>query len=150
MEKTNKRYDKILIFLLALGLLLAAAFFLGAETASENCADNNGKENLIVECDNKKETVRPPVVVYAFDKNSEESTVFSGLLDYGSRNNVEVKYNNNYEFGVFVESIGGIKNGDEGKYWQYYINNVLGDVAADKKNLSSGDVVEWRFEEVPF
>ena len=36
------------------------------------------------------------------------------------------------------------------KYWQYYINNTLGDVAADKKVLEEGDKLEWRFEEVPF
>jgi len=149
MQEVKQKSNKILAVIIV-ALLLATAFFLGAETASKNCADNNGNANLTVERDNAKEAIKPPVVVYSFDKNNKESMVFSELLNYGSRNNVEVKYNNNYEFGVFIESIGGIKNGDDGKYWQYYINDILGDVAADKKNLSSGDVVEWRFEEVPF
>ncbi len=87
---------------------------------------------------------------YFFNNKDSESNVFSGLLIYAKNNNIEVKYNNNYEFGVFIESIAGVKNGDEGKYWQYYINGVLGDVAADKKILKESDVVVWRFEEAPF
>lgn len=90
-----------------------------------------------------------PKTLVSYTINKESSTAFDALLDYAKTNDTEVKYNNNYEFGVFVESIGGIKNGDDGKYWQYYINDTLGDVAADKKVLKSGDVVEWRFEKVP-
>lgn len=150
MQEANQKNNKILIFILSIGLLLVAAFFLGAKTASKNCADNNQNANLTAGCDNAKEAIKPPAVVYPFDKNNKESTVFSGLLNYGSKNDIEIKYNNNYDFGVFIESISGIKNGDGGKYWQYYINDILGDVAADKKNLSSGDVAEWRFEKVPF
>ncbi len=149
MQEVKQKNNKILAVIIA-ALLIAGAFFLGAETASKNCADNNGNANLTVERDDAEEAIKPPVVVYSFDKNNKESTVFSGLLNYESRNNVEVKYNNNYEYGVFIESIGGVKNGDDGKYWQYYVNDVLGDVAADKKVLSKGDVAEWRFEEVPF
>ncbi len=148
MQEVKQKSNKIPAVIIV-GLLLAAAFFLGAKTVSKNCADNNESANLTVKCDNTKEAIKPPVVIYLSDKNSKESTVFSELLNYGSKNDVEIKYNNNYDFGVFIESIGGIKNGDDGKYWQYYVNDVLGDAAADKKNLNSGDVVEWRFEEVP-
>ncbi len=149
MQEIKQKSNKILAVIIA-ALLLVAAFFLGAETASKNCADNNGNANLTVKCDDAKEAIKPPVVVYPFDKNNKESTVFSGLLNYGSKNDIKIEYNNNYDFGVFIESIGGVKNGDDGKYWQYYINDVLGDVAADKKALEKGSVVEWRFEEVPF
>ena len=76
-------------------------------------------------------------------------TVFDVLKKIASENTFDLKYNNNYSFGVFIESIVGIKNGDDGKYWQYYINGTLGDVAADKKELKAGDKVEWRFEKVP-
>jgi hypothetical protein len=148
MEKTNKKNNKILIFIAALGLLLITIFFLGADTVSKNGGNNESAK--LNAGDNIEKADKLYAIIYSFDEGDKESTVFSGLLNYGSRNNIEVKYNNDYDFGVFIESIGGIKNGDEGKYWQYYINDVLGDVAADKKNLNSGDVVEWRFEESPF
>lgn len=91
-----------------------------------------------------------PKTVITYSTTKETTTVFDALIEYGKNNNIEIAYNNNYEFGVLVESIGGIKSGNEGKYWQYYVNNELGDVASDKKTISRSDVVEWRFEKVPF
>ncbi|NOQ67932.1 DUF4430 domain-containing protein [Patescibacteria group bacterium] len=158
MEKEKKQYNKILIVALIFVSLLIVAFFLGADTVSKNGENNSVNTNLNVS-DNVEETDKLPAseenksdktIVYSFNKNNEESTVFSELINYGKENNVEIEYNNNYSFGVFIESIAGIKNGDDGKYWQYYIDDVLGDVAADKKVLKEGDAVEWRFEEVPF
>jgi len=48
--------------------------------------------------------------------------------------------------GVFIESINGVKNGTDGRYWQYWVNDKLGEVAADKKEIKGGDKIEWRFE----
>jgi len=55
-----------------------------------------------------------------------------------------------------INEINGIGNGadvpgiaDTGNYyWQYYVNDVLGPVGADRYALLDGDVVEWRFEEM--
>lgn len=87
-------------------------------------------------------------ISYIFDGKEANANVFSELQKYAAENNIEIKYNNNYDFGVFIESINGVKNGDGGKYWQYYVGGVLGDVAADKKALKKGEGVEWRFEKV--
>jgi hypothetical protein len=91
-----------------------------------------------------------PNFSYSFNSEDGNSNVFSGLLIYARNNSFEIEYNNNYEYGVFIESIKGVRNGDDGKYWQYYINGILGDVAADKKILKDEDLVEWRFEVIPF
>lgn len=143
-------------------VLIVSVFFLNANTTNKNGAgvgvnteinvENNVNENQeeVNEQLSEKSKEKENIISYFFDANDEEATVFSGLLNYSEENNVEVVYNNNYSFGVFIESISGIKNGDDGKYWQYYINDILGDVAADKKVLEEGNKVEWRFEEVPF
>ena len=47
--------------------------------------------------------------------------------------------------GVFVTAINGSVNGEGGRYWQYWVNGVYGDVAADHKALNDGDVVLWSF-----
>jgi len=78
------------------------------------------------------------------------ATVFSLLEDFSKKENFEMKYNNNYKYGIFVESIIGIKNGQDGLYWQYYVNDKLGEVAADKKEVKAGDKVEWKFEKADF
>jgi len=125
---TNKA--KVIILLIAIAIIAVAVVFYTKNTASKN---KNDAKTLIS---------------YSTSKNS--STVFDALTEYGKANNIEIKSSIDNRYGVFVESIGGIKNGDEGKYWQYYINNTLGDVAADKKAIGKNDVVEWRFENVPF
>ena len=48
--------------------------------------------------------------------------------------------------GVLVTSINGTTNGQGGRYWQYWVNGVFGDVAADKKALADDDIVLWRFD----
>lgn len=51
----------------------------------------------------------------------------------------------NSSFGVFVQGIDGVI-GTKDKFWLYYVNNAQPDVAADKKIISKGDKVEFRFE----
>jgi hypothetical protein len=55
-----------------------------------------------------------------------------------------------YDIGVLIETIGDKKNGNEGKYWLYYINNEMPMVAADKKELTPGDRIEFKFEKSNF
>lgn len=124
-NKTNAVIAIIVIVLIA-----ALVIFYTEKTASKNA--------------------NSPKTVITYSVTKETTTVFDELIEYGKNNNIEIAYNNNYEFGVLVESIGGIKSGDDGKYWQYYVNNKLGDVASDKKTISGNDIVEWRFEKVPF
>ena len=145
----GKKHNKILSLVLALVLLLAVFFFLSADIASKKNDDKVGiieksdeiKFSVLLKIDNGSEEKKE----YELNDISEQVTVFDIL-----KNSVDIKYNNDYSFGVFIENIDGIENGVDGKYWQYYMNDVLGDVAADKKVLEEGDVVEWRFEEVPF
>lgn len=125
---TNKA--KMIIILVGIAFIAIAVVFYTKNTASKN---TNNTKTLI-----------------SYSTNKDGSTVFDALVEYGRTNNIEIKSSNDSRYGVFVESIGGIKNGDEGKYWQYYVNNTLGDVAADKKAIGKNDVVEWRFENVPF
>jgi hypothetical protein len=46
---------------------------------------------------------------------------------------------------VYVTAVAGIPNDAEnGLYWQYWVNNELAPVAANKYNLEDNDVVSWR------
>lgn len=51
-----------------------------------------------------------------------------------------------YSFGSLVESIDGVINGTDKKYWIYYVNGKTAEVGADQYKLQQGDVVEWKFE----
>jgi len=72
------------------------------------------------------------------------------LEELAKRENFKVESKVYEGMGVFVESIDGVKNGTEKKYWQYWVNSELPPVAADKKEVKKGDKVEWKFAPSPF
>jgi hypothetical protein len=46
---------------------------------------------------------------------------------------------------VFVTSIAGVsEDPGNGLFWQYWVNDELGPVAANKYNLQENDIVSWR------
>lgn len=55
-----------------------------------------------------------------------------------------------YDIGIFIEKIGEKKNGENEKYWMYYVNGELPMVSSDKYELRSGDKVEFKFEKSDF
>lgn len=56
----------------------------------------------------------------------------------------------NYDIGIMIEKIGDTENGEDGKYWFYYVNENMPMVSADKKEINPGDKVEFKFERSPF
>lgn len=52
-----------------------------------------------------------------------------------------------FSFGKLVESINGVKNGTDNKYWILYINGTQSKVGASEYIIQKNDIIEWRFEE---
>ena len=52
-----------------------------------------------------------------------------------------------FDFGVLVESIGGIEP-PENQFWKLYINGQGSPVGADQLQTCRGDVVEWLIEDI--
>jgi hypothetical protein len=47
--------------------------------------------------------------------------------------------------GELVTQIGDLKNGFEGKYWQFWINGAYSQVGASSYKPRAGDMIEWKF-----
>lgn len=77
---------------------------------------------------------------------SKISSVFSLLEEMSKQENFKIESKDYKEMGVLVESIDGVKNGTDNKYWQYWINGKLPMAAADKQDVKNGDEIEWRFD----
>ncbi len=75
----------------------------------------------------------------------QPATAFSLLESVAEEEEIKVT-TKQYDFGIFVESIGGVENTKE-RAWIYFVNGKSGEVASDQYKLSSGDVVEWRYIE---
>ncbi len=73
------------------------------------------------------------------------------LLTYATqKNNLELKTKDYGDMGTLVEGIGSVANGTDDKYWAYYVNGTLGQVAADQYQVKVGDAIEFRFEKSNF
>ena len=55
-----------------------------------------------------------------------------------------------YDIGIMVEAIGDKENGQDNKYWLYYVNGEMPMVSADKMILKAGDKVEFKFQKSSF
>jgi len=75
----------------------------------------------------------------------EGETVFSLLLKASEMYNFTVKYHKE-RYGVFVEAIAGVEGGGS-KWWVYYVNDVFGEVASDRKVVEDGDEILWIYSE---
>jgi len=79
----------------------------------------------------------------------EGMTAFDLLRNKTEELNIALK-TKTYDVGIFIEVIGDKENGQDGKYWMYYVNGEMPMVAADKKEIKAGDKVEFKFEKSPF
>lgn len=75
-------------------------------------------------------------------------TVADFLFECASTNNfpVEKEFWKGYN-SFFIEAINNIKNGEDDKYWQYYVNGVFAGIGCSSYLLDDNDIVEWRFEQ---
>lgn len=119
--------------------------FLGKQISEVSVVDQVNKEKVIYIID--KGDGEPKEYQTILTKGA---TVFSLLKKLAQNENFKVESKVYPEMGVFVESIEGVKNGDNGRYWQYWVNGELPMVASDKKEIKGGDKIEWRFAPTPF
>jgi len=85
--------------------------------------------------------------IFAYDGD----TVFSILKKCSERNGFSFEYTYYEEFdSMLIDSINNDVNGDNGKYWQYYVNEDIPMVGSDKYTVSNGDSILWSFETVSY
>lgn len=150
------------IAVIILGIAIIGALILIQNEYSLTKKEIDGLiENQFVDFQYQKRKAVQEETVYIINKGngdvlyyeivpSEDSTVFSLLKELSQRENFELESTLYEGMGVFVESIDGLRNGTQDKYWQYWVNNELPQVAADKMQIKKNDVIEWRFEASPF
>ena len=137
-------------------IVIVAIFFISGYTIFYNLSnpsisqeetgisqENTGKEIVLV-IDNSEGS--PKIFKSEF---ATGITAFDLLKNKAREFDIVLK-TKTYDFGIFVEAIGNKENGESGKYWLYYVNGEMPQVASDKKELKAGDRVEFKFEKSSF
>lgn len=49
-------------------------------------------------------------------------------------------------YGEYVQSIGTLEGGADGKYWTFYVDGKMASIGADAYKAKGGEKIEWKFE----
>jgi hypothetical protein len=134
MEETKKSKQKLII-----GLIIALVLALGGAVAAVKIAgsDNNAQNDQVQTDPAATEESSGPRVSFTAEAGK---TVLEQLQ---AQADVVVQQS---EYGPFVESINGVKSGDDNKYWVYYVDGEAATVGAGEYTTEGGETVEWKFE----
>lgn len=85
------------------------------------------------------------VKTYEYADFLKGQTLFDVMKNLSVRERFDFKYQPPGQYGILIDQIGPMAGGTDGKYWLWYENNRMGQVASDVYKLKSGDVIEWKF-----
>lgn len=138
----NKKFINIAIFILSITAVFVIGYTVGQNrvgfTAPVTLSTQKDKVNLII---NDGDLVKgyadinlpsPPSVLEVLETVSQSAN-FSLVVDHSS------------SLGAFVKQIGDKVNGDNQRYWQYWVDGRQPMTAADKYVLQGGETVLWTF-----
>ena len=74
--------------------------------------------------------------------------VFQITEKIAKENNLAFESQTYQDLGALITKIGEKKNGEDGRYWQYWVNQQKPEVGAGAYVPQSGDFIEWKF--LPF
>lgn len=129
----------IIIFLMSLSILFWADNLKIGKSTIQPEIERLEEEKVILIIDNGSSNIQQ------FELELKgEATVFDLLSQAG----LDLNYTE-YDVGIFVDAIEGIKNnGEEKMNWMYYINGETAKVGARECIVKPNDKIEWRYEKV--
>lgn len=144
-------YSKKIIILIGVAIIITAIWLVFSEKINQSIFPE--------EIQTPPEEIREEVVLVidygegspqTFEVEFKEGlTAFDLLKNKAEELEILLK-TKTYDMGIFIEAIGNKENGQDGKYWMYYVNDELPMVAADQQAIKAGDKVEFKFEKSPF
>ncbi len=79
----------------------------------------------------------------------KDETLLELMTAAEKNNRLKFSYKDFGSLGKLVESINGRTNGDQGKFWQFWINHEYAKIGASSYKLNSGDFIDWKFSLQP-
>lgn len=154
--KQNKKEITKEILLALIPLIIVLAIFASAVSMGIITIGNSNLKTFPT--DENVNEITATVIFDFGDENTEsievistKTTVYGFLMEAANQAGYDVKttYYGQYN-SIFVDSISTYENGQNNKYWIYYINGESGSVGADQQIVANGDIIEWKFEEFQF
>ena len=145
-KSTTSKRSIVAYVLLILTLFLVVIFLSRSTFLSTSIS--KGKQDVDGYITNVSITITSPQwTIEYLHRNTTNITVATLLFECAAHFNFSVQreYWKGYH-SFFITGIHGMNNGDDGRYWQYYVNGEFADVGCSNYFLSDNNVVAWRFE----
>ena len=146
-----KKSNTALIVLMAGSIILIAILLIAGPKPP--AAEKKGLAAVFVEIDFGGETPDRPVgnssgnANWSFRLEMDNATVYSAILGASERFNFTIKADWYPNFRSHrVSEIAGVRDGADGRFWQYYVNGQYMDKGGDLVGLADGDTVRWEFK----
>ena len=160
MDKMENNTLKAIILSVIPLIIVIAIFTTAMSSGMINGINANSESNDIINDKNTKnlgETTATIIIDFGngttneFDIKTTNATVYGLLMEAAKLGEYDVKttYYSTYD-SLLIESISNMENGQDNKYWIYYLNDESGSVAADKQIVINNDTIEWKFEEFTY
>jgi len=140
--------------ILAVVIIFTAGYFLGqSQIISQNF--NSGALPNNIQNINQTNQSDKVLISLAFDQNNTSLysrdwqanlSLLAVTKNLAEENNLAFEIKDYAEMGVLITQIGDKINGQDNKYWQYWVNQQQPLISADKYILQPQDIVEWKFE----
>jgi len=147
MTLGKKQLSGVLLTLLLFLAGLAIGFIAGQKVEIDNADWRNtslsdvSKNQVSVMIDYGNQ----PTKVFHDVEVMEGESLLTAIERYFKDNEIEFVSKEYAGLGVLVEQIGDRKNGDENRYWQYWVNNVMVQIGAQAFYPKPGDIILWKF-----
>ena len=142
INKKNKNFVNLGIYIIVVIVLIIIVFiFSKFNLFADEVSANDYVENVSM-------IITSPSWSLEYQNISTENVTVADLLfECASLKNftVDKEFWQGYN-SFFIEAINDIQNGEEDKYWQYYVNGEFAGIGSSSYLLEDNDVVEWRFE----
>lgn len=145
--KKSVNYALLLVIVVAAGALW---FFTGSPKFANNNLNNQPGSQQVQE--------KPVTIKFDFSDQDDISvtypyqteSLFAITQTIAKERNWTFNFKDYGEMGLLIEQIANNKNGDEQKYWQYFVDKEQPQVSVDKYFPPAGATVDWKFEPSQF
>ncbi len=143
-----------IIKLLSIVIILAAIFYLGFYYGEEKAIapglNNSNQQPDVNQPINEKVSLmldfgNGTIKTFTDLDFTENQSAFDLLKQITEKNNIGLLYKDyGGDLGIFIESIGQVKNNNN-SWWQYWVNNKYAEKGAGNYLVQPGDVIEFKF-----
>lgn len=144
MTKKSTKKGFLIAYLFIAILLITITYYVSVHGLNEITQKGTEKEYVHNVTMN---IITPTWSVNYSSMNTSNVTVADFLFECCERLNMTVDkdYWPGYD-SFFITRIDSYSNGDDERYWQYYVNGLYADTGCSLYILNNNDMIEWRFE----